>query len=40
VVDGTFSYPDFLNVNAPWNLEIWIGTIVVPDLGMCVFYVI
>jgi hypothetical protein len=30
----------FWDVDAPWNLEIWIGTIVVPDLGMYVFHVI
>jgi hypothetical protein len=30
----------FWNVDAPKDLKIWIGTIVVPNLGMCVFHVI
>jgi hypothetical protein len=40
VIDGTFCCPNFWDVDAPWDLEIWIGIIVVPDLGMYVLHVI
>jgi hypothetical protein len=28
------------DVDAPWDLEIWIGTIIIPNLGMYVLHVI